>query len=92
MKKNIAAIATLSLVLAMPAFAGPNWDVIRAAEHHASQEPDNQVILPLDHGPRALSTPWVNKEMKMEMIAREQKAESVRVASHSAKHSKTRVQ
>lgn len=90
MKKNIVAIATLSLVSAMPAFAGPNWGVIRAAEHHASQ--DNQIILPLDHGPRALSTPWVNKEMRMETIAREQKAESIRVASHSAKHSKTRVQ
>ncbi len=90
MKKNLTAIAALSLVFAMPAFAGPNWDVIRAAEHSASQ--DNQIILPLDHGPRALSTPWVNKEIRMEMIAREQKAESVRVASHSAKHSKTRVQ
>ncbi len=90
MKKHLAAIATL--IVAMPAFAGPNWQIIHSAEQHASQAPENQIILPLDHGPRALSTPWVNKEMKVEMIAREQKAESVRVASHSAKKTRTRVQ
>ncbi len=91
-KHHLAAITTLSLVVAMPAFAGPNWDVIRASEQHASQEHDSQIILPLDHGPRALSTPWINKQEKFEMVSREQKAQSVRVAAHAAKHTKTRTQ
>lgn len=44
-----------------PAFAGPNWDVIHEAEtrhlaHHAEEH-----VLPLDHGPRAINTPWLNK-------------------------------
>ena len=47
--------------LELPAFAGPNWDVIREAEsrhlaHHAEEH-----VLPLDHGPRAITTPWLNK-------------------------------
>ncbi len=89
-KHRIAAIASFSLVFAMPALAGPNWQVIHAAEQHASQ--NDRIILPLDHGPRALSTPWENRQERLEIIAREQKAQSVRVASHSAKHPRTKVQ
>lgn len=49
----------------LPAFAGPNWDVIHEAEarhlaHHAEEH-----VLPLDHGPRAISTPWLNKMQEM---------------------------
>lgn len=90
--KKLVAIAALSLVVAMPAFAGPNWDAIRSGEQHASQEPDNQIILPIDHGPRALSTPWINKQERLEMAAREQKAQSARVAAHTSKQTKTRIQ
>ncbi len=42
------------------AWAGPNWQVIHEAEarhaHHATEH-----VAPLDHGPRAITTPWVAK-------------------------------
>ena len=85
-------VAIAAIVFATPALAGPNWDNIRASEQHASQDPVSQIILPLDHGPRALSTPWVNKEWRLEMIARDQKGESVKAASHAEKETRTRNQ
>ena len=89
-KHHLAAITSFSLVFAMPALAGPNWQVIHAAEQHASQ--NDQIILPLDHGPRALSTPWANRQERLEIIAREQKTQSVRVAAHRNAAGKTRIQ
>jgi len=42
------------------AAAGPNWHVIHEAEaHHAHHAKEH--VVPLDHGPRAITTPWLSK-------------------------------
>lgn len=55
--RGIAGICTLMQLSV--ASAGPNWDVIHEAEarhaHHAQEH-----VVPLDHGPRAITTPWLN--------------------------------
>lgn len=91
-KYHLAAAASFSLVLAMPALAGPNWQIIHAAEHDTHEQMANRIVLPLDHGPRALSTPWINKQEELEMLARKQKTQSVKVAAHAARQSKIREQ
>jgi hypothetical protein len=60
-KLTVTLIGILAATSQMPALAGPNWDVIHEAEarhlaHHAEEH-----VLPLDHGPRAITTPWLNK-------------------------------
>lgn len=69
-KSYFIAAGIISTFVALPAIAGPDWQIIHDAEHQAaSQEAQsgaNQtVVLPLDHGPRALSTPWLNKEERL---------------------------
>lgn len=62
MKISSATLSGLIAVsLAAPALAGPNWDAIRAAEaRHAAHKAEAHGQ-PLDHGPRAISTPWLNQ-------------------------------
>ncbi len=64
MKKSFTAFACLAAaVAASPAVAGPNWDVIHQAEANALHKHEGTAAgMPLDHGPRALSTPWLNEE------------------------------
>jgi hypothetical protein len=87
MKKGfLIAATTLSALFALPAVAGPNWQVIHDAEHQASvRTGTEQEVLPLDHGPRALSTPWVNKEERLSIAAREQKTDAThKLATHKS--------
>ena len=60
---SMFAMSTFSL----HAVAGPDWSVIQDARDMSSrhkiiekQSPEKQAM-PLDHGPRALSTAWLNK-------------------------------
>lgn len=70
MKKSIAAVVCLSAAFSLPAAAGPNWDVIHKAEadQEAGKHP-TALVLPLDHGPRAITTPWLNHVKLAEMIS-----------------------
>lgn len=55
------AIAEIgAAALAATAFAGPNRDAIHDAEAHHEYDAEEHA-LPLGHGPRAISTPWLNK-------------------------------
>lgn len=51
----------LAAAISMPALAGPNWDVIHEAEAHHLARHEGEHVLPLDHGPRAITTPYLNK-------------------------------
>lgn len=98
MKNNfMAVVGMLSALVALPAVAGPDWDAINEAEtYNATHEQQVAMrnnptteVMPLDHGPRALSTPWLNKELRLEAVSRAQKKEAVltahtphRVAAH----------
>lgn len=70
-------IGTISLGVALPAPAGPDFQAIeRARKNHRAQvgqmeklTPDEKCaakrpVLPLDHGPRAQSTPHLNEQRK----------------------------
>jgi len=70
---TILGAAALSAKL--PAFAGPDWPAIeRAREHKRAQvarmeklTPEEKcaarrLVLPLDHGPRAQPTPYLNEK------------------------------
>jgi hypothetical protein len=63
----IAGMLTVS-TLSLPAVAGPDWSVIQDARkisslHKMIEKPSlEKEGLPIDHGPRALSTSWLNKE------------------------------
>ena len=92
----ITVVGMLSALAALPAVAGPDWDAIHEAEtYNATHEQQIAVrnnptteVMPLDHGPRALSTPWLNKELKLEAISRAQKKDTVLTAhTHSPSHS-----
>jgi hypothetical protein len=51
----------LAAAISMPALAGPNWDVIHEAEAHHLARHEGEHVVPLDHGPRAITTPYLNK-------------------------------
>ncbi len=90
MKKRL--ITTFGMVLvavSLPAVAGPNWDVIHDAEANRvlHKHLSGEEVLPLDHGPRAISTPWLNKE-RLAALHAEQKEKSVIVSVHT-KHIST---
>ena len=91
-KSLITLISALTLGVALPAFAGPDWQAIeqarkakqatQAARHGDAMSaagtegmtcPPNALVLPLDHGPRAQSTPYLNEKRKARFEA-EQKA------------------
>lgn len=78
MKKLITILAgTFVLGAMVPAFAGPDWQAIEQArknkreqlateEKLSSQEKcaAKRLVLPLDHGPRAQTTPYLNEKRK----------------------------
>jgi len=51
----------LAAAISMPALAGPNWDVIHEAEARHVARHEVEHVLPLDYGPRAITTPYLNK-------------------------------
>lgn len=84
MKKSVVLpVAVFALSGALPAFAGPDWQIIEqarrakqappqvqrsdAAEASApfatqvAKCPPEKLVLPLDHGPRAQTTPYLNR-------------------------------
>jgi hypothetical protein len=72
--KNIVIVSWLSIALSLTAVAGPDWEIIHMAEEHklsnehafTSNDTKKNVVL-LDHGPRAITTPYMNKERKLEL-------------------------
>lgn len=91
-KPLITLMGALTLGIALPAFAGPDWQAIEQARKakQATQKarhgdampvkgsdamtcPPDALVLPLDHGPRAQSTPYLNEKRKARFEA-EQKA------------------
>lgn len=76
---TLTAIVSFSIAFSMPAVAGPNWDVIHRAEankahraeaNKAAHKHENALVLPLDYGPRAITTPWVNREQLSEQVSK----------------------
>ncbi|MBL8318410.1 MAG: hypothetical protein JNJ42_08385 [Burkholderiaceae bacterium] len=75
MKKLFTTLTTwIALGAAVPAFAGPDWQAIERARQNkraqvaqmekltpAQKCAARQLVLPLDHGPRAQSTPYLNQ-------------------------------
>ena len=78
-KLILTLIGGVALSAALPALAGPDWQLIehgralkQAAAHHADDtQPTTQtstyrspsrLVLPLDHGPRAQTTPHANQQ------------------------------
>ncbi len=96
MKAILTVLAgVLGLSVMLPAFAGPDWAVIEAGrKNHRTQvaqmeklTPDQKcaaekLVLPLDHGPRAVSTPYLNAKRKEQFDA-EHKACKAAVAEQS---------
>ena len=86
-KLFITLISGLSLGVALPARAGPDWQIIEQARKHKRAQwaalardaapataetigcPPPPLVLPLDHGPRAQSTPYLNQRRKERHIA-----------------------
>lgn len=77
MKKLLTTlVGTLALSTMLPAFAGPDWQVIEQARKNKSaqatqtEQPASadkcaaRVALPLDHGPRATTTPYLNEQRR----------------------------
>jgi ABC-type sugar transport system substrate-binding protein len=74
----------LAAVFAMPASAGPDWTEIHEGESHNASQQAESWVPPLDHGPRALSTPWLNKVRKSEILAQAASRKNTVLASHAA--------
>ncbi len=78
MKKLITTLVSIvTLGAALSAFAGPDWQAIEQARKHAQVQPvkaqavtpqekctQKRLVLPLDHGPRAQTTPYLNRQRK----------------------------
>jgi hypothetical protein len=78
MKKLITNLAgALALTVVLPAFAGPDWQAIEQARRSkrvqltqaeqarpADMCAAMRLVLPLDHGPRAQTTPYLNEKRK----------------------------
>jgi hypothetical protein len=87
MKKSLSTlIGAVALSAMLPAFAGPDWQAIEQARKNKREQvaladkasPEakcaaKRLVLPLDHGPRAQSTPYLNEKRKAAFEA-EQKA------------------
>ncbi len=57
-----ALLASLLALCSVPAMAGPNWDIIHRAEaNKAARSHEPALAMPLDHGPRAITTPGQNE-------------------------------
>lgn len=70
-------IGTISLSATLSAFAGPDWQAIELARKNANAQTskmekatpedkcaEKRLVLPLDHGPRAQTTPYLNRQRK----------------------------
>ena len=70
-------IGTLTLGATLSAFAGPDWQAIDQARRNAHAQStkmeqtmpeekcaEKRLVLPLDHGPRAQTTPYLNRQRK----------------------------
>ena len=79
-------IGAVALSAMLPAFAGPDWRAIEQARKNKRMQvapadktsPETscaakRLVLPLDHGPRAQTTPYLNKKRRASFEA-EQKA------------------
>lgn len=95
---SIPLAGILAATLALPAVAGPDWTIIRAAHNNTAQQQPHgaqqapaaeEDVLPLDHGPRALSTPWLNKEHEQMLAAEAHNKKSSMFAAHSLFNSST---
>ena len=78
MKKLLNTLmGAVALSAVLPAFAGPDWQAIEQARNNkrvqvAQAERTNhdakcaakRLVLPLDHGPRAQTTPYPNEKRK----------------------------
>jgi len=83
MKTRIAIVAGLVALGAMPpAFAGPDWQAVEQARKNdraqvAQMEKltpvekcaTKRLVLPLDHGPRASTTPYLNEQRQASFAA-----------------------
>jgi hypothetical protein len=94
MKKHVTVLAgVFAMSLAVPALAGPNWPVIqearKASQQHMPADANSHSgeVLPLDHGPRARTTPWLNKQREQEILAQSHHKHTPVLASHSQSHS-----
>ena len=91
MKKSyLIAAAVLSSLVTLPAVAGPNWQVIHDAENYAAAHAlkvtaTSEEVLPLDHGPRALTSPWLNQQEKQSLAAHTQNSDDAHnLAAHKS--------
>lgn len=76
----ITFAGVLTLGATLPAIAGPDFQLIeqgrKALQARAATEKDcesRRLVLPLDHGPRATSTPYLN-QLRKERFDAEMKA------------------
>ncbi len=79
-KACMTMVGWLASSLAVPACAGPDWDTVRAAEKRTAQPAAGHA--PLDHGPRAQSTPWQNLERAQARHAATQARRDALLAAH----------
>ena len=76
-KLLITLISAVTLGTALPVLAGPDWQAIEQARQNKRAQvapmdkrtPEancaaRRLVLPLDHGPRAQSTPYLNGKRK----------------------------
>ena len=87
-KLTVVLIGILAAAVQMPAQAGPNWDAIHEGEAHHLAQHAVEHALPLDHGPRAITTPWLNKarEEEQRMAAHTQHAAHERALATNTTH------
>lgn len=78
MKKLVTSlIGTVALSVMLPAFAGPDWQAIEQARKEKRTQAAQaekltpaeacaakRLVLPLDHGPRAQTTPYMNEKRR----------------------------
>lgn len=92
----------LAIGISLPAFAGPDWQLLEQARNNqrASMQRETKtrpapaanapgakrIVLPLDHGPRAQTTPWENQQR---LLRRQQeipgKTDGDEAASHASR-------
>jgi len=79
-KLLITLVGSLTLGACLPALAGPDFQAIehsrKAAHARAEMErgcDSRRLVLPLDHGPRADTTPYLNR-LRKERFEAEMKA------------------
>jgi hypothetical protein len=91
---HFLAIASTAFAFAMPTHAqqqpapAQSEQTQRAAEADSAQQPaaaaTKRSKLPLDHGPRATSTPYVNAQLRQREVRTErEQAEIKRMAGHA---------